>query len=326
MNIDVRELFLKNPVVSAPMAGISDKAFRILARDFGAGLIYSEMVSAKALTYKNEKTFDLIDLKGEEGPIAVQLFGSDPEIMAEGARIVSQHGADIIDINMGCPVAKVVKNMEGSALMKTPDIAAKIVETMKLAVDKPISVKFRSGWDQNSINAVEFAKMMEAAGADFICLHPRTRMEQYTGHSDWNLLKEVKESVDIPVIGSGDVYTKEDFVKMRQLTNCDAVMLARGLLGNFWLIKNIKGFMEGKEELTISTREKIQTLLIHYELIEKYKGETTALKEIRKFFAWYTKGVPRSAKLRLEINRISEKEELMKFLNNMIEDDGFEIS
>lgn len=323
-NKDLREYFKKNPVVLAPMAGITDKAFRLIARQFGAGLIYSEMVSAKAITYKNQKTLDLFSLKDEESPIVIQIFGSEPEIMAEAAAFIEEtENPAVIDINMGCPVSKVIKNSEGSALMKEPQLAAEIVKAVKKAVKCPVSVKFRSGWDDESLNYLDFSLRMEDAGVDFMAVHPRTRMQMYSGRSDWSVIREVKDAVKIPVIASGDVYTAEDFTKVRADTSCDGVMLARGILGNFHLIKEIYSSIDNIPFEEPNPSEKMKLLGEHLDLLIKYKGETIAIKEIRKFFAWYTKNLPGAAKLRTEVNYMKSSEVFKEFLNKINKDDYF---
>ncbi len=321
---DVKKYLKTNPVVVAPMAGITDKAFRLIARKFGAGLIYSEMISGKAIIYKNKRTFELFDLRDEENPIVVQLFGSEPEVLAEAAAIVEENAKPAaIDINMGCPVSKVIKNFEGSALMKEPLLAAKIVKAVKNSVKIPVSVKFRSGWDKDSLNYKDFALRMEDAGADFMAVHPRTRMQMYSGKSDWSVIREVKESVGIPVIASGDVYNIEDYEKLREETNCNGVMLARGILGNFYLIKEIHSKMENLLFEEPSPSERMRLLEEHLNLLIKYKGEDIATKEIRKFFAWYTKNLPGAAKLRTEVNSIKSSEVFKGFLNKIVRDDYF---
>ena len=322
--MDIKKYLSQNPVVVAPMAGITDKAFRLIARQFGAGLIYSEMISAKAVTYKNPRTYELFDLKDEVNPLVIQLFGSEPEIMAQAAAYIEDaEKPAAIDINMGCPVPKVVKNLEGSALMKDPILAAKIVNKVKKTVKIPVSVKFRSGWDNESLNYLDFAKRMEDAGADFMAVHPRTRMQMYTGKSDWSVIREVKEAVKIPVIASGDVYKAEDFAQVTKETNCDGVMLARGILGNFHLIKEIHASLQNINIEEQSPREKMKLLEQHLDLLIKYKGEEIATKEIRKFFAWYTKNLPGAARLRTEVNSIKSSQIFKDFLNKINEDDYF---
>ena len=322
--MNIKKYLSENPVVVAPMAGITDKAFRLIARQFGAGLIYSEMISAKAVTYKNQRTYELFDLKDEVNPIVIQLFGSEAEIMAEAAAFIEDaEKPAAIDINMGCPVPKVVKNLEGSALMKDPILAAKLVSAVKKSVKIPVSVKFRSGWDNQSLNYLDFAKRMEDAGADFMAVHPRTRTQMYAGKSDWSVIREVKEAVKVPVIASGDVYTAQDFARVTQETNCDGVMLARGILGNFHLIKEIHAHLENISIEEPSPSEKMKLLEKHLDLLIKYKGEDIATKEIRKFFAWYTKNLPGAARLRTEVNSIKSSEEFKGFLNKIEKDDYF---
>ncbi len=321
---DIQTLLKENPIVVAPMAGITDKAFRLIAREFGAGLLYSEMVSAKAITYKNKKTYDLFDLTGEVNPIAIQLFGSEPDVLAEAAIFVQETAKPFsIDINMGCPVPKVIKNNEGSALMKDPALAASLVSAVKKAVHLPVSVKFRSGWDDENQNYLDFAKRIEDAGADFIAFHPRTKTQMYTGRSNWSQIGEVKKAITIPVIASGDVYTASDFNALRDQTDCDGVMLARGVLGNFYLIKEIQASLANDSYEEPTAVNKLTLLKKHLQLLISHKGEAIAVKEIRKFFAWYTKNLPRAAKIRTQVNSIKTEAEFLTFLNTLIEDDYF---
>ena len=323
-NFEIKKYLQENPVVTAPMAGVTDKAFRIIARRFGAGLIYSEMVSAKAVCYKNKKTYELFDLKDEVNPLVIQLFGSEPEVMAEAAAFVeaSQKPA-AIDINMGCPVPKVVKNAEGSALMREPELAQAIVREMKKKIKTPLSVKFRSGWDETSLNYLDFAKRMEAAGVDFMAVHPRTRTQLYSGKSDWSVIGQIREAVRVPVIGSGDVYSARDFAAMREATGCQGVMLGRGLLGNFHLIEEIHAHLGNKEYEGPGAYDKLGLLEEHLDLLIEYKGESIATKEIRKFFAWYSKNLPGATRLRTEVNSIKSSAEFKAFLNRIYEDDYF---
>lgn len=323
--MQIREYLEKNPLVTAPMAGITDKAFRLIAREFGAGLIYSEMISAKAVTYKNKRTYDLFDLKDEENPIAIQLFGSEPEVVAEAAAFIENTQKPYsIDINMGCPVPKVVKNMEGSALMRDPKLAATIVGRVKKAIRTPVSVKFRSGWDPQSLNYLDFAQRIEDAGADFIAVHPRTKTQMYSGKADWSVIAEIKRKLQIPVIASGDIYNLKDFQDVVSQTGCDGVMLARGILGNFHLIKEIRSFIANLPYEEPQAAERIALLEKHLDLLIKYKGETVAVKEIRKFFAWYTKSLPGAARLRTEVNGIKSADIFRGFLQKLIEDDYFD--
>ena len=325
----IGDLLRANPIIVAPMAGITDKAFRQIARSFGAGLIYTEMVSAKAVTYRNQRTYDLFDLSGEEsGPIVVQIFGSEPEVMAAAARhIVEVARPYAIDINMGCPVPKVVKNLEGSALMKDPSLAARIVTAVKAAIPAttPLTVKFRSGWDENTRNYLDFALRMEDAGAAALAVHPRTRNQMYAGKADWDVIAQVKQAVRVPVIASGDVYTLEDFRRLRQQTACDGVMLARGILGNFHLIQEIACHLanKDKEYERPTPNQRLDLLARHLDLLVTHKGETVAVKEIRKFFAWYTKSLPGAARLRTQVNTMKDATTFKAFLDQLKDEDYF---
>lgn len=310
---------IPNRVVLAPMAGITDKAFRLIAREHGCGLVYTEMVSAKALTYKNIKTKALLDIQGEEQPIAVQLFGSDPEVMVEGARIAVGEGAAIIDVNMGCPVPKVVRCGEGSALLGNPQLAKEIVRAMTGAVSVPVTVKMRIGWDQEKIIAVDFAKRMEEAGAKALAVHGRTREQYYGGKADWKVMGEVKRAVSIPVIGSGDVWKPQDAARMLEEIGCDAVMLGRGVLGNPWLISATMQYLEqGVETLPPSPYEKIKGAIRHLDLVINEKGEEMGVREMRKHLAWYLKGQPRTASLKEAIFRARERAEVVMILEGYL--------
>lgn len=302
---------IDNPVVLAPMAGVTDKAFRILVKEQGCGLIYTEMVSAKALTYKNAKTFELIDLTDEKPPISVQIFGSEPDIMAEGARIVAEHGASIVDLNMGCPVPKVVKNNEGSALMLEPDLAASIVTKICKSIKIPVTVKIRKGWDENNVNAVEFAKRMEDSGASAVAVHGRTKYQLYSGSADWDIIRQVKAAVDIPVLGNGDIITPQDAKRILAETKCDAVMIGRAAMGNPWLFKRVSKLInEGIELPEPSPEERIKMAIRHGELAVKYKNEKIAIKEMRKHVAWYVRGLPHAAKMRDMVNKVTTLDQL----------------
>ena len=314
MNI-VKQTLQLNPVVAAPMAGVSDRPGRLIAREHGSGLVYTEMISAKALTYKNQKTYQLMNMQDEVQPVSMQIFGSEPDVMAEGAKIMQAHGAQIIDINMGCPVPKVVNNGEGSSLMRTPEIAEAIVNEMVKAVTVPVTVKFRKGWDDTAVNAVEFAKRMEAAGASAIAVHGRTRAQYYSGKADWDIIARVKAAVSVPVIGNGDIFTPMDAKKMLDETGVDGVMIGRGALGRPWLYQQTLDYLRTgvyQPDPDMDVRREI--ILHHAQLLCEEKGEYVGMKEMRKHVAWYYKGLPHAAKMRDKINIISTLEELNALL------------
>lgn len=306
----------KNNVFLAPMAGVTDISFRGLCKEQGCGLVYTEMVSAKALYYGSDNTKKLLRISEEEKPVAVQIFGNDPDIMAKVVEenFNSRDDICIVDVNMGCPAPKIVKNGEGSALMKDPKLAAEIIKKLKKVSSKPVTAKFRRGFDDDNLNAVEFALALEDAGVDAIAIHGRTRKQMYEGKADWNIIKEIKEKVNIPVIGNGDVFTPEDALNMKKLTNCDAIMVARGSMGNPWIFKQIQRVLEGKELKEITPEEKIDMCIRHYELAIKNDGYHKAIREMRKHASWYIKGLPNCTELRNKMNILEDSDTIMRLL------------
>ena len=312
---------IKNRIVLAPMAGISNTSYRRIIKDMGCGLIFAEMVSDKAIVFDNEKTMSLLKMDDSERPIAQQIFGSDVESFVEAAKkIESIMHPDIIDINMGCPVPKIaLRSQAGSALLKNPEKIGEIVKLVVDAVSVPVTIKIRSGWDENNINCVEIAKIAETAGASAITLHARTRSQGYSGKADWKLIKKVKESVSIPVIGNGDVTSPELAKKMLDETGCDAVMIGRGVLGNPWLIKDCVDYLEkGSYENNITLKDKIEMLKRHFEMLIRDKNERVALLEIRSHALWYLKGVSGGAKVKNMICSAKNSEEVFNILEELL--------
>ncbi|MCG8483429.1 MAG: tRNA dihydrouridine synthase DusB [Clostridia bacterium] len=311
----IGNLVLNNPFVLGPMAGVTDSAFRRICKSYGCDLVFSEMISSKGLYFDDHKTERLLKISEEEGLTALQIFGSDPSIMAFAAEKLSHRKNEILDINMGCPVPKIVKNGDGSALLKDPKLLKKIVEAVVKAAGKPVSVKIRTGWDKNSINVLEIAKIIEDSGASFITVHGRTREQFYSGQANWELIKQVKESVDIPVIGSGDVFTKLDAVRMLQETNCDGVMIARGAQGRPWIFEEALSALHNQTYQEPSIEEKIKTIKKHLLLLIEDKGEYVAIREMRKHLGWYFKGLRHATEIRRRVNEIDNKDEMILMLD-----------
>ena len=314
-NVDI-----KGNVVLAPMAGVTDLPFRLLCKENGCGYLYTEMVSAKAIMYNNKNTESLLTVTEGENPIAVQLFGSEPEVMAEAAKRMEERPFDVIDVNMGCPVPKVVNNGEGSALMKNPLLVGRIVEAMANAVKKPVTVKIRAGFDPDNINAPEIARIIQESGGAAVAVHGRTRQQYYSGKADWDVIRRVKENVSIPVIGNGDILTGQDAVNMMEKTGCDGVMIGRGARGNPWIFGQINEYLSCGKEMTQPTADEIKSMILkHARMLIDAKGEYTGIREMRKHFAWYTTGMRHASGLRNEVNHVEHFEELEKLCQLLTE-------
>lgn len=315
MSLMIGNVKIDGNLVLGPMAGVTDLPFRLLCKEQGADLIYTEMVSAKGIQYNNKNTEKLLEVAEGERPVSLQLFGSDPYIMSETAKRIEDKNFDILDINMGCPVPKVVNNGEGSGLMKNPKLIGEIVHAVSSAIKKPLTIKIRKGFTESTTNAVEIAKIAEANGAAAIAVHGRTREQYYSGEADWSIIKAVKEAVSIPVIGNGDVITPENAIELINETGCDAVMIARGARGNPWIFSQIKEYYKtGKTPNKPTPQEAVDMMLRHAGMSIDYKGEYIGIREMRKHIAWYTTGYPLAAKLRNRVNEIESIEQLQELL------------
>ncbi len=314
----VGNVVLENNVILAPMAGVTDLPFRLLCRKAGAGMVCTEMVSAKAIYYNNKNTEGLLEIHPEEGPVSLQLFGSDPQIIADMAKRIEERPFSVLDFNMGCPVPKVVNNGEGSALMKNPALVREILSALVKAVKKPVTVKIRKGFDEGHCNGVEIAKIAEDCGVAAIAVHGRTREQYYSGHADWDIIRQVKAAVRIPVIGNGDVDSPRAAKEMLQQTGCDGVMIGRAAQGNPWIFRDTVSFLEnGTVPEPPDSRMKKQMVLEHAELQIRLKGEYTAVREMRRHLAWYTAGMPHSARFRQMINSVESYRQLLEWVETI---------
>lgn len=310
---------LLNQVILAPMAGVSDIAFRLLCHEQGAGLVCSEMVSAKAILYGNKNTEELLQIHPEEGAVSLQLFGSDPDIVSEMAKRIEERPFAVLDLNMGCPVPKVVNNGEGSALMKDPLLAGRIVEKTAKAIQKPLTVKIRKGFDDDHVNAVEMAHILQESGAAAVAVHGRTREQYYSGQADWDIIAQVKAAVKIPVIGNGDITDGESALQLLKKTGCDGVMIGRGAQGNPWVFREVTAALEGRKIPPRPTRQELYDMIArHAQLAAQYKGEYITVREMRKHLAWYTTGLPHAAALRRQINNIETMDGLLEGMHRLL--------
>lgn len=317
--LKIGDVTLENNLILAPMAGVTDLPFRMLCKEQGAGLICMEMVSAKAILYQNKNTEELLAINPSEHPISLQLFGSDPDIISEIAKRIEERPFDILDINMGCPVPKIVNNGDGSALMKNPLLAGEIIEKTVKAIQKPVTVKIRKGFDDVHVNAVEMAHIAQESGAAAVAVHGRTREQFYMGKADWDIIRQVKDAVSIPVIGNGDIRTAEDVIAMSRQTGCDGFMIARGAEGNPWIFSQILHYFKTGEKLPGPGFEEVTKMLLrHAKMQLELKGEHTGIREIRKHAAWYTAGYPNSARLRGRINEVENLTQLEELFREVL--------
>ena len=311
---------LDNEVFLSPMAGVTDLPFRTICKEKGCGMLYTEMINAKALCYDDENTKKMLRMDKDEHPVAVQIFGSDPEFMGKAAIIMNQYPNEILDINRGCPAPKVIKNGDGSALMRNPKLAAEVLTAVVKNSEKPVTLKIRKGWDDDSVNAVEIAKIAEECGISALAIHGRTREQFYSGKADWDIIAEIKQAINIPVIGNGDVFEVEDAVNMLEKTKCDAIMIGRGAQGNPWIFNRINHYMKTGEILPEPTlEEKITTAIRHMNLAVAEHGDYVAVREMRKHIGWYLKGLKNSAKYRDQINKITDYKEVIAMLEEYMQ-------
>lgn len=311
-----RDFEVENEVFLAPMAGVTDLPFRLICKELGCGLLYTEMINAKALCYDDKNTKKMLNILDEEHPVAVQIFGSEPEFMGKAAQILNDYPNEILDINMGCPAPKVVKNGDGSALMRNPKLAGQVLDQVVKNSKKPVTLKIRKGWDDNSVNALEIAKIAEDCGICAITIHGRTREQYYSGQADWDIIGEVKSQISIPVIGNGDVTSVEDAIRIKDHTGCDAIMIGRGAQGNPWIFKRIDHYMKTGQLLDPPSKdEKIDIAIKHMDLAIKEHGEYVAVREMRKHIGWYLKGMKHSARFRDQINHMVTAKEVIDTLD-----------
>ena len=314
--MEIGDIKFKNNIFLAPMAGVTDSTYRMICKEMGAELVFTEMISAKGLYYKDENTKNLTKINPKENPVALQIFGSDPKIMAiiTEKYINPREDIEILDINMGCPAPKIVKNGDGSALLKNPSLVRKILREIVKVSTKPVSLKIRMGWDHNSINGIEIGKIAEEEGVSFLTIHARTRDMFYSGNADWDYIKKMKENIKIPIIGNGDIFEPIDAIKMMEYTGCDGVAIGRGAMGNPWIFSRIQNLLDGKEDIVPSSNEKIDMAIKHLNLLCNMKGENIGVREMRKHIAWYLKGMKNSNSIKNRINTIKEKNEIENVL------------